>query len=265
MTTAGATSEPGVERAPRQPTLTEAVLSVVVLIALIATTIVLFGTAATDGPLQVALFTSAAIAGLMALTTRASNRAAISEAVVGGISSAMQALFILLAVGALIGTFNMAGTIPTIVYYGIGILQPTTSTLGRVHLRAGRREHRQLVDDRGHARRRLRRAGAAAGRRSGRSPPGRSSRAATSATRCRRCRRRRSRPVAGRRRDVQRAHRRDDLDVRAGVRHRARPLRHPRDLAAGRRDAAFDTAGGPGRARQRVHDLARSTSCRSCS
>ena len=49
MTTAGATSEPGTERAPRQPTLTEAVLSVVVLIALIATTIVLFGTAATDG------------------------------------------------------------------------------------------------------------------------------------------------------------------------------------------------------------------------
>ncbi len=124
MTTAGATSEPGDERAPRQPTLTEAVLSVVVLIALIATTIVLFGTAATDGPLQVALFTSAAIAGLMAL--RLGHRTAeVSQAVVGGISSALQALFILLAVGALIGTFNMAGTIPTIVYYGIGILQPT--------------------------------------------------------------------------------------------------------------------------------------------
>jgi Na+:H+ antiporter, NhaC family len=123
MTMAGATSDPGAERRSRQPTLTEAVLSVAVLIALIATTIVLFGTAATDGPLQVALFTSAAIAGLMAL--RLGHRTAqVSEAVVGGISSAMQALFILLGVGALIGTFNMAGTIPTIVYYGIGILQP---------------------------------------------------------------------------------------------------------------------------------------------
>ena len=123
MTTAGPTTEPGAERAPRQPTLTEAVISVAVLIALIATTIVLFGTAATDGPLQVALFTSAVIAGLMAL--RLGHRTAhVSQAVVGGISSAMQALFILLAVGALIGTFNMAGTIPTIVYYGIGILQP---------------------------------------------------------------------------------------------------------------------------------------------
>jgi Na+:H+ antiporter, NhaC family len=123
MTTAGTASERGVEPGPRQPTLTEAVLSVVVLIVLIATTIVLFGTAATDGPLQVALFTSAVIAGLMAL--RLGHRTShVSQAVVGGISSAMQALFILLAVGALIGTFNMAGTIPTIVYYGIGILQP---------------------------------------------------------------------------------------------------------------------------------------------
>jgi Na+:H+ antiporter, NhaC family len=69
MTTAGTASERGVEPGPRQPTLTEAVLSVVVLIVLIATTIVLFGTAATDGPLQVALFTSAVIAGLMALRT----------------------------------------------------------------------------------------------------------------------------------------------------------------------------------------------------
>ena len=35
------------------------------------------------------------------------------------------AVFILLAVGALIGTWNMAGTIPTVVHYGIGLLSPT--------------------------------------------------------------------------------------------------------------------------------------------
>ena len=36
----------------------------------------------------------------------------------------MGAIFILLAVGALIGTWNMAGTIPTVVSYGIAILRP---------------------------------------------------------------------------------------------------------------------------------------------
>jgi NhaC family Na+:H+ antiporter len=41
------------------------------------------------------------------------------------VTSAVGAIFILLAVGALIGTWNMSGTIPTIVYYGIGLLNAT--------------------------------------------------------------------------------------------------------------------------------------------
>ena len=49
---------------------------------------------------------------------------AIGNAVIGGISSAMGAVFILLAVGALIGTWNMSGTIPTIVDYGLRLLNP---------------------------------------------------------------------------------------------------------------------------------------------
>ena len=53
----------------------------------------------------------------------------LSNAVIGGISSAMGAIFILLAVGALIGTWNMAGTIPTIVDYGLRLLEPNCSTL----------------------------------------------------------------------------------------------------------------------------------------
>jgi NhaC family Na+:H+ antiporter len=36
----------------------------------------------------------------------------------------MGAIYILLAVGALIGTWNLAGTIPTVVSYGIALLQP---------------------------------------------------------------------------------------------------------------------------------------------
>jgi NhaC family Na+:H+ antiporter len=52
---------------PRPPTLLDAVLPVVVLIALIALTIALFGISATDGPLQVALLLSAAFASLVAL------------------------------------------------------------------------------------------------------------------------------------------------------------------------------------------------------
>ena len=35
----------------------------------------------------------------------------------------MGAVYILLGVGALIGAWNMAGTIPTVVYYGVGLLR----------------------------------------------------------------------------------------------------------------------------------------------
>ena len=41
-----------------------------------------------------------------------------------GVAAAMSAVFILLAVGALIGTWNMAGTIPTVVDYGIAVVSP---------------------------------------------------------------------------------------------------------------------------------------------
>jgi Na+:H+ antiporter, NhaC family len=106
---------------PREPTLVEAALPAVFLIGSLALTIAIYGTDATGGPLQVALLTSAAFAALMAM--RLGHRVAeIREATIGGISSALSAVFILLAVGALIGTWNMAGVIPTVVYYGLGLL-----------------------------------------------------------------------------------------------------------------------------------------------
>jgi NhaC family Na+:H+ antiporter len=109
---------------PRPPSLLDAVLPVIVLIGLIALTIALFGISATDGPLQVALLLSAAFASLVALKNGYTS-AAIADAAIGGVTTAMSAIFILLAVGALIGTWNMAGTIPTVVDYGVRLLNPT--------------------------------------------------------------------------------------------------------------------------------------------
>src|SRR4051795_364922 len=111
-------------RQPRAPSMLDAVLPVVVLIVLLALTIWLFGVSATDGPLQVALLLSAAFASLMALKNGYTS-AAVADAAIGGVTTAMSAIFILLAVGALIGTWNMAGTIPTVVDYGVQLLNPT--------------------------------------------------------------------------------------------------------------------------------------------
>src|SRR3954467_2361688 len=108
----------------RSPTLLDALLPVLVLIGLLALTISLFGVSATDGPLQVALLLSAAFASLISFKN-GYTVAAVADAAVGGVTAAMGAVFILLAVGSLIGTWNMAGTIPTVVDYGIRLVSPT--------------------------------------------------------------------------------------------------------------------------------------------
>ena len=48
----------------------------------------------------------------------------VQRAAQGSVASVTSAIFILLAVGALIGVWNLSGTIPTLVYYGIQLLSP---------------------------------------------------------------------------------------------------------------------------------------------
>jgi NhaC family Na+:H+ antiporter len=49
----------------------------------------------------------------------------MGKGVVKSISQAMGAIFILLAVGALIGTWVMSGTVTTMIYYGLSLLAPS--------------------------------------------------------------------------------------------------------------------------------------------
>jgi NhaC family Na+:H+ antiporter len=111
-------------RTPRRPSLVDALVPLIALATLIAGSLSLFGLDALDGPLQVALVLCAAVAALVALK----NGHRWEEVQLAGqeaIASVTSAMFILLAVGALIGTWNLSGTIPTLVYYGIQVLSPS--------------------------------------------------------------------------------------------------------------------------------------------
>jgi NhaC family Na+:H+ antiporter len=108
----------------RAASMVDAIIPLATLVVLIGGSLALFGLAALDGPLQVALVLCAMVAALVALKNghrweeiQASGQRAMS--------SITSAIFILLAVGALIGTWNLSGTIPTLVYYGIQVLSPT--------------------------------------------------------------------------------------------------------------------------------------------
>ena len=93
------------------------------LALLLASAVYLYGADGTAGPIQVALILSMLVAGLVGLKN-GHKWADMGKAAVEGISQAMGAIFILLGVGALIGTWSMAGTVATIVHYGVQFLDP---------------------------------------------------------------------------------------------------------------------------------------------
>jgi NhaC family Na+:H+ antiporter len=108
----------------RQPSLLDALIPLVFMIIMLTWSIVLFGIDAATGPLQVALLLSAVVAGVVAHKNGHSWER-LGEEIVKGISLAMSAILILLMVGALIGVWNMSGTIATVVYYGIQYINPS--------------------------------------------------------------------------------------------------------------------------------------------
>ena len=116
--------EPEHQRAVREPSLADAIIPLVALAVLIGGSLALFGLDALDGPIQVALLMCTMVAALIALKNGHSWEA-VQRAGQGALTSITSAIFILLAVGALIGVWNLSGTIPTLVYYGIQVLAPS--------------------------------------------------------------------------------------------------------------------------------------------
>ena len=111
------------KRTIKPPSYADAIIPLALLVILIILAQVFFGDASTGGPFQVALIICALVAGLIAYKN-GHELEDVGKHAVDGISSAMGAIFILLAVGALIGTWCMAGTIATLTYYGIELINP---------------------------------------------------------------------------------------------------------------------------------------------
>jgi len=101
----------------------DAMVPLITLIVLIAGSVFLFGSSAVDGPMQVALILSVMVASFVILKNGHPWDAIVKSSQTA-LSSIASPIFILLAVGALIGAWNMSGTIPTLVFYGIQLLRP---------------------------------------------------------------------------------------------------------------------------------------------
>ena len=102
----------------------EALIPVIVLIALLAFNVFVYGDLALDGSNQFILLIGAAVAATVGFFNKVSYHKMIEE-VSNNIKSTTGAILILLFVGALAGTWLISGIIPTMIYYGLKILNPT--------------------------------------------------------------------------------------------------------------------------------------------
>ncbi len=108
---------------PKSPTMLDSLIPVVSLILMLALSVYLFGADSSSGPNQIVLTLGAAIAAIVAIQN-GHSWPSILKAIVAGIGTAMGAILILLSVGGLIGTWLMAGTVPSLIYYGLELLSP---------------------------------------------------------------------------------------------------------------------------------------------
>ena len=102
----------------------EALIPVVALIAMLAYNVFVYGDDALSGSNQFILLLGGAVAAVVGFFNKVTYKRMIEE-VANNIKSTTGALLILLFVGALAGTWLISGVIPSMIYYGLKLLNPT--------------------------------------------------------------------------------------------------------------------------------------------
>ncbi len=102
----------------------EALFPVLILIIMLAFNVFVFGDDALSGSNQFVLLLGGAVAAIVGFKNKVSYKIMIDE-VAENIKSTAGAILILLMVGALAGTWLISGIIPSMIYYGLQVLNPT--------------------------------------------------------------------------------------------------------------------------------------------
>ncbi|RPF43240.1 transporter (NhaC family) [Hydrogenoanaerobacterium saccharovorans] len=103
----------------KQTTFFLAILPILAMVLLLG-----IGYAIFDLSVEVLMLVSAAVASLIAVYLGYSWDN-IMDSIVGKLSKTLPAIFILIIVGFLIGTWEIGGTIPMMVYYGLKLINPS--------------------------------------------------------------------------------------------------------------------------------------------
>jgi Na+:H+ antiporter, NhaC family len=108
----------------REASLLQALTPLLFLAVLLALAVYLYADNASYGANQIALLLAGGVAALVGIRNGMPWRH-IQEDLVHGVSLAVVPILILLAVGSLIGTWILSGTVPTLIVYGLKLLHPS--------------------------------------------------------------------------------------------------------------------------------------------
>ncbi len=109
---------------PQEPSVVASLIPIAVLTFMLYTIISIFGSDSMDGANQMALLLASAIAVMISILFYGGKWQMIEEAMIDNIKMSAAAIIILLLIGALSGTWMVSGVVPTMIYYGLQILNP---------------------------------------------------------------------------------------------------------------------------------------------
>ncbi|TNF80276.1 MAG: Na+/H+ antiporter NhaC, partial [Gammaproteobacteria bacterium] len=118
------TPELTAERSIRPASGFDVALTIGVTVLLLAVSVLIFGSDSSGGANQIALVIGTVLATVVGIKN-GHRWKVIEENIVAGISTALPAIMILFSVGTLIGMWMLSGTVPTMIYYGLLLLDPT--------------------------------------------------------------------------------------------------------------------------------------------
>jgi NhaC family Na+:H+ antiporter len=108
----------------RRPSPLLSLAPLLVLVALLFGTIHIFGSDALSGSSQVVLLAATAVCVAIAMLYCKVPWKNIEKAITGNVAGVSSALFILLLIGALSGSWMVSGVVPSLIYYGMKIIHP---------------------------------------------------------------------------------------------------------------------------------------------
>ena len=108
----------------KKPGLTLSIAPIALLIILLAACVMIFEDEVSAGPAQIALLIVSVVISLIAMFHLKVPWEKIEKAVAENICQTGPTILILLAIGALTATWMLSGIVPTMIYYGLQIINP---------------------------------------------------------------------------------------------------------------------------------------------